>query len=148
MSNPIVNSDIFTATDNVIADIVKFQNAKDALGDLKDSIKARLDDEIQRSGVPIAEALKSLRKELVTAGIDRRRVSETLIALGFKVKESPKPAKDEEGEDKETSAKEEKAAKLAPVIEALKELAKEQAGEDAISALRRAWLSLQAELKA
>jgi hypothetical protein len=55
------------------------------------------------------------------------------VALGIR----QRAGKDKDKDDKDTS--------LDGIIAALKDLAKEQAGEKAISALRRAYLSLQAE---
>lgn len=67
-----------------------------------------------------------------------KRASEILCALGIR----------QRAEKAKSEASEELAEELAPVIEALKSLAREQAGDNAISALRRAYLSLQGETKA
>lgn len=129
---------LFTPTNDVIADIVTYTNAKDAAADFKTSIKARLDAEIQASELPVKEAVKALRAAMIEAGIDKRRVSEVLIDLGFKDEAKSKAAKAAKEEKAEAEAEE-----LAPIIAELIALAETKAGEKAVKALRRAYLSAQ-----
>ena len=67
-----------------------------------------------------------------------KRASEILCALG--IRQRAEKTKSESADDL--------AEELAPVIEALKALAKEKAADKAVNALRRAYLSLQGENKA
>ena len=128
---------IFSPSNDVLADVVRFTNTKDSLNDFRDSIKARLDSEIQASKVPVAEAVKDLRKNMINAGIDKRRASEVLLDLGFRERAAAKST------SAKATKKDDLAAKLAPVIAKLIALADAELGndEEAISALRRAYLT-------
>ena len=145
-SDKAIVAEAFSATADVIADVIKFVNVADATADLKDSIKARLDAEIQGSKIPQAEAVLSLRETLITAGIDRRRASEVLVLLGYKIVSSASKAADAAKSAKADALK----AKLAPTIDKLIELATSEttSEEEAVSALRRAHLSLAARIAA
>jgi hypothetical protein len=129
-------NEIFPATNDLIEDIKRYDLCKQGLSVLRDSIAARIRDIIANSGVPQKAALADLTKQLVAAGVDRRRVSEILKDLGFVQRQASK---------KTAGKKAEKDAALLPVIEELVKIAQERAGEDAISALRRAYLTLQAK---
>jgi hypothetical protein len=65
-------------------------------------------------------------------GIDRRRVSEALLEFGFRARAK-------------SAAKVDKSEELKDVIASLIARAQELAGDDAVVALRRAYLSLQAK---
>ena len=137
-------SSLFTPSGDVIADIVKFVNVKDASNDLRDSIKASLDSEIKNSKSTISEALESLRGVLIEAGIDKRRVSEVFTDLGFKDATKKTVKADEAKAAKAEALK----AKLQPIIDELVALAlsRTESPAEAISALRRAHLTLQGRI--
>jgi hypothetical protein len=76
-------------------------------------------------------AAKVIREDLIGKhGLAKQRVSELLLEFGLRTRAAAKKT-------------DELAAELAPVIEALIALANDQAGENAVSALRRAYLSAQ-----
>lgn len=115
--------EVITSLANIIAPVVRIKaelvkavetlTQSPAFKDLKPKEKAAL--------------AKPLRKELIeTHKLDKRRVSETLIELGIKAKESPKKDKKKELD----------AAKLAQLIA----LSDELFSEDSSIALRRAYL--------
>ena len=134
-------SSLFVASGDVVADVIKFVNIKDASNDLRDSIKARLDNEIQTAKIPVSEALESLRSVLIDAGVDKRRVSEVFTDLGFK-DSSKKTVKADAAKAAKAEALK---AKLQPTIDKLIALAIAETDDTAmaISALRRAHLTLQ-----
>ena len=84
-----------------------------------------------------AKQLAEVLKAALTGAVNspEKRASEILVALG--IRQRAEKAKDEAAD-----------ASLQAVIDALKALATEQAGEKAIAALRRAYLSLSGEAKA
>lgn len=129
---------IFADTHDVVADVVKYAGLSSGLAALRESIAARIKHVIAESGVATADALKDLKKQVVEAGLDPRRASEVFIELGFRER-TPKA---------ESESKKEKDAKLAPIIEKLIALAESEAGEDAVSALRRAYLTKQSKAAA
>ena len=110
---------------------------------LGDALKAEFAAILATTGVKEAVAAKQLAASLATAleGVVKspaKRASEILCALGIR----QRAEKDKEEGDDELSKE------LAPIIEALKALAKEKAADKAVNALRRAYLSLQGENKA
>jgi hypothetical protein len=110
---------------------------------LGETLKAEFAAILSSTGVKEAVAAKQLAASLATAleGVVKspaKRASEILCALG--IRQRAEKAKDEESD--------ELSKELAPVIEALKALAKEKAADKAVNALRRAYLSLQGENKA
>lgn len=112
--------------------------SRDALGG---TLKAEFATILATTGATEAVAAKQLSASLASAldGVvssPSKRASEILVALGIRQRAAKTKSEDKDGG---------KDADLTDIIEALKELAKEQAGEKAISALRRAYLSLQAE---
>lgn len=136
-SSSILNAAIaeLATPKHLIADILTYSDFSKGTATLAESIKAEVRELVQRSGVPASSAYKALKAEAIVAGLDPRRASEVFIELGFRERAAKKTA----------ASKKEKDETLAPIIEALKALAKEKAGENAISALRRAYLSLQSE---
>jgi hypothetical protein len=152
MSNLIANlRSVLSFTEDVITDIVTFAVTQSNLASLKDAIKARITNEIAESGADRKAAIKDLKAQVKAALVEayladgknekqakaesERRASEAFVALGLR----------ERAEKSESKSKKEKDEKLAPVIEKLIALAEAEAGEDAVSALRRAWLSKQAK---
>ena len=136
MSN-IINTTIaeLAVPQHLVADIVRYSDFSSATTSLKESIRAEAAALIAASKIPAAQVYKALKAEAIVDGLDPRRASEVFIELGFR----ERPAK------ATSASKKEKDAALAPIIEALKQLAKEKAGDNAIAALRRAYLSLQSE---
>lgn len=127
----------FNDSEDVVADIVHYSRLSSNLATLRDSIKARVSNVIAESGVKQAQALKDLKQQVIAAGVNPRRASEVFIELGFRER------------TKQTSkSKIEKDERLNPVIEKLIALAEAEAGEDAVSALRRAYLTKQAKANA
>jgi hypothetical protein len=113
--------------------VVGYAQDKGKLAALKAEIKAEL--EAILGTVPAKQqkgAIKELRAALVAGGISKQDVSVILLDLGIRERAAAK-----KGEDL--------AEELADAIEALKALATEAAGEKAVIALRRAYLSLQAK---
>ena len=131
----------FTFTGSLVADIVNFVNLGNKLETLRASIAAALTAEIKASGVSIAQAAKALRAELKAAGVSKQDASKALLSLGIRERAA-------------SASKTEEAEKLAealkPVIEAMKEAAKNGTSDtaEAVAALHRAHLSLAAEIKA
>jgi hypothetical protein len=132
-TNPAV--ELFQDSHDVVADVVKYARLSSGLASLRESIAARIKDVIAASGVATAKALKDLKTQVIEAGLDPRRASEVFIELGFR----------ERAEKAESESKKERDEKLAPVIEKLIALAKNEAGDDAGRALRRAYLTLNSE---
>jgi len=127
----------FLPSEDVIADVVRYVNTADGQTDLKLSIKARLDEAITASGIDPIQAVAKIRETLVEAGIDKRRVSEVLIDLGFRSRRASAAASEKADA---------LAAELADLVETLVALAEGAYPEEpkkAISALRRAHLKLQ-----
>lgn len=152
MSNIIANlRSVLSFTEDVITDIATFAVAQSNLVALKDAIKARINAEITESGANRKAAIKDLKAQVKAALVEayladgknekqakaesERRASDAFVALGLR----------ERAEKSESKSKKEKDEKLAPVIAKLIALAEAEAGEDAVSALRRAWLSKQAK---
>jgi hypothetical protein len=107
------------------------------------ALKKEFAEILKVEGVTEPQAAKQLSAALKHAlsGVVNspdKRASEILCALGIR----------QRAEKTKSEASEELAEELAPVIEALKALAKEQAADKAVNALRRAYLSLQGENKA
>ena len=107
------------------------------------AIKAEFAAILKAEGVTEAKAAKQLAAVLKDAltgvvGSPEKRASEILVALGIR----------QRAEKSKSESAEELSAELAPIIESLKALAKEQAGDKAVNALRRAYLSLQGEANA
>jgi hypothetical protein len=138
MSNTEITPAVFQDSNDVVADVVQYARLSSGLASLRESIAARIKDVIAASGVETAKALKDLKTQVVAAGLDPRRASEVFIELGFRER-APKA---------ESASKAEKDTKLAPVIEKLIALAEAEAGDDAVSALRRAYLAKQAKAAA
>jgi len=118
----------------------QLSSKREALGD---TLKAEFAAILATENVKEAVAAKQLAASLATAleGVVKspaKRASEILCALG--IRQRAEKTKDEESD--------ELSKELAPVIEALKALAKEKAADKAVNALRRAYLSLQGENKA
>ena len=142
---------IFADSANLVSDIVRFGDLKDGLSALAQSIVDRVNSEISASGVSRREALADLRDHVKSAIREERpekpesyavkRASELLLSLGLRER-----AASDKGKEKS----EERAARLAPLVEKLVAIAKTEAADagDAVSALRRAYLTVQGELKA
>ena len=121
-----------------VAKCVQYATISQTREELGAALKTEFAAILASTGVKEAVAAKQLAASLATAleGVvshPAKRASEILVALGIR----QRAGKDKDKDDKDTS--------LDGIIAALKDLAKEQAGEKAISALRRAYLSLQAE---
>jgi hypothetical protein len=121
-----------------VAKCVEYATISQSRDQLGATLKADFAAILASTGTKEAVAAKQLAASLATAleGVvshPAKRASEILVALGIR----QRAGKDKDKDDKDTS--------LDGIIAALKDLAKEQAGEKAISALRRAYLSLQAE---
>ena len=135
------NNNSFTFTGSLVSDIVNFVGLGTKLEALRASIAAALAAEIKASGATVAQAAKVLRAELKGAGVSKQDASKALVALGIRERAA-------------SAGKTEEAEKLAealkPVIEALKEAAKNGTSDiaEAVAVLRRAHLSLAAEIKA
>lgn len=132
-----VADNIFMPSNDPIADVVRWVNITDAAEDLRGSIETRLREYIKGANVPVADAIKDLRGQMKAAGIDKRRVSEVLIKLGFRERAASKAATD--------SAKE-KSERLAPIVDELVRKAEELCAgdlEDMVASLRRAFLKAQ-----
>ena len=104
------------------------------------ALKKEFAEILKVEGVTEAQAAKQLSAALKHAlsGVVNspdKRASEILVALGIR----------QRAEKAKSESSEELAKELAPVIEALVNLAQEKAGEKAVSALRRAFLTLQAK---
>lgn len=107
------------------------------------ALKKEFAEILKVEGVKEAQAAKQLSaalKHALTGVVNSpdKRASEILVALGIR----------QRAEKAKSESAEELSKGLEPVIEALKALAREQAGDKAVNALRRAYLSLQGENKA
>ena len=132
------SSNNFNPSRDIVTDIVRYGNSRDGLKDLAASIKARFEKETE--GKDESECIAALKESLAAEGLDRRRISETLLSIGIRQRNASEKA----------SAKADALAeKLADIIDQLKELAKANTDseKEAISALRRAHLSLSGEVK-
>ncbi len=121
-----------------VAKCVQYAVASQTRETLAASLKAEFSAILANTGSKEAVAAKQLAASLKVAlqGVvshPDKRSSEILVAVGIR----------QRGAKAESESKKEKDASLAPVIEALVALATEKAGEDAVSALRRAYLTLQ-----
>lgn len=143
MKKAIVSIAQFAITNGVnapfLSKCVEFATISQSREKLGESLKAEFASILASTGSTEAVAAKQLSASLASAleGVvssPSKRASEILVALGIRQR-APKAKSEDDNKD----------ADLADIIEQLKELAKEQAGDKAISALRRAYLSLQAE---
>ena len=110
------------------------------LDQLGADLKAEFSSILASTGTKEAVAAKQLAASLKVAlqGVvshPDKRASDILVALGIRQRAAKT----------EADSKKEKDAALAPVIEALVALAQDKAGDNAVSALRRAYLTLQAK---
>ena len=126
-----------------VADCVEYAQLSGKREVLGATLKTKFAAILATENVKEAVAAKQLAASLADAleGVVKspaKRASEILCALGIRQRAEKEK---EEGDD-------ELSKELAPIIEALKALAKEQAADKAVSALRRAYLSLQGENKA
>ena len=131
-------SNLFAPSLDLVDDIVRYAGLSSGLANLRDCIKQQIDEIIAESGAERSKALKDLKQQVIEAGVDPRRASEVFIELGFRERAKKRTAK----------SKAEKDERLNPVIEKLIELAEREAGDEATTALRRAWLSKQAKAQA
>ena len=144
MKNIIAQFSIVNGTNSsFVAKCVEFAQLSSKREVLGDTLKAEFAAILATENVKEAVAAKQLAASLATAleGVVKspaKRASEILVALG--IRQRAEKTKSESADDL--------AEELAPVIEALKALAKEQAADKAVNALRRAYLSLQGENKA
>jgi hypothetical protein len=123
-----------------VAKCVEFATLSQSRETLAASLKTEFAAILAATGTKEAVAAKQLSASLKVAleGVvshPDKRASEILVAVGIR----------QRAEKATSKSKQEKDAALAPVIEALVALAQEKAGEDAVSALRRAYLTLQAK---
>lgn len=130
----IINN-LFNPSTCLVSDIVRYAGLSSGLANLRDCIKQQIDNEIAASGVDRRTALADLKKQVVESGLDPRRASEVFIELGFR----------ERAKKSTSKGKVEKDEKLAPVIAKLIALADAEAGDDAVAALRRAYLTKQGQ---
>jgi hypothetical protein len=121
----------------LVAEVVAYVVAKDKVTASREDLRRRIKVAIATSGTTPAAAAKQLRAALVAGGIDRRRVSEVLLDLG--VRERAASTRARAAND---------AADLADAIAALVAHATELAGDKAVSALRRAYLSAKGRAEA
>ena len=126
-----------------VAKCVSFAQISQNREELAATLKSEFAQILSVEGVTEAQAAKQLSaalKEALTGVVKSpdKRASEILCALG--IRQRAEKTKSESADDL--------AEELAPVIEALKALAKEKAADKAVNALRRAYLSLQGENKA
>ena len=123
-----------------VAKCVEFATLSQSREALASALKAEFSAILASTGTKEAVAAKQLAASLKVAlqGVvshPDKRASEILVAVGIR----------QRGAKAESKGKKEKDAALAPVIAALVALAQEKAGDDAVSALRRAYLTLQAK---
>lgn len=121
-----------------VAKCVEYATLSQSRDQLASELRLQFKAILSTTGAKEAVAAKQLASSLATAleGVvshPAKRASEILVALGIRQRAAKVKAEDD------------KDASLDSIIAQLKALAKEQAGEKAISALRRAYLSLQAE---
>jgi hypothetical protein len=123
-----------------VSKCVEFATISQSREQLAAILKAEFAAILSSTGVTEAVAAKQLAASLATAldGVvssPAKRASEILVAIGIR----------QRGAKAKSEGAEQEAKELAATIEALVNLAKEQAGEKAVKALRRAYLSVQAE---
>lgn len=126
-----------------VAKCVEYATISQSRENLGAALKAEFSAILATTGAKEAVAAKQLAASLATAlqGVvshPDKRASEILVALGIRQRAAKA----------EAASKSEKDATLAPVIEALVALAQDKAGDNAVSALRRAYLTLQAKANA
>jgi len=131
--NIITIANVLADSNDIVADIVKYSEAKGALAVLRDSIKARLQDLASNAGVTLADAAKPLRAALVAEGMDKRRVSEVLLDLGIRERVAVKNEK----RAAQSSQLDKEAEKLAQAIRKGHKL------DEAIAIARRAYILLR-----
>lgn len=136
--NSIISiTNILADSNDIVADIVKYSEAKGALATLRDSIKARLQDLASNAGVTLADAVAPLRAALIAEGIDKRRVSDVLLDLGIRAKAPKTGGKKSEKRAAQSSRFDKEAMKLAQSIRKGHKLA------DAVAIARRAYIILR-----
>lgn len=126
-----------------VSKCVEYATISQSRENLGAALKAEFSAILASTGTKEAVAAKQLAASLKVAlqGVvshPDKRASEILVALGIRQRATKA----------EAASKSEKDASLAPVIEALVALATEKAGDNAVSALRRAYLTLQAKANA
>lgn len=126
-----------------VAKCVEYATISQSRETLGAALKAEFSAILASTGAKEAVAAKQLAASLKVAlqGVvshPDKRASEILVALGIRQRAAKT----------EADSKKEKDAALAPVIEALVALAQDKAGDNAVSALRRAYLTLQAKANA
>lgn len=137
MSNSInstINSTIpADITGDIVVDILCYAGVKAATETYRASVAASVADVLKNSKVPAAQAIKALRAELVAGGLPKQRVSEVLLDLGIRERAASK---------KTTGKNADKKAALQPLVDELVSLASAKGGADAVSVLRRAYMTL------
>lgn len=126
-----------------VAKCVEYATISQSRDQLASELRLQFKAILSTTGVKEAVAAKQLAASLKVAlqGVvshPDKRASEILVALGIRQRAAKA----------EADSKKEKDAALAPVIEALVALAQDKAGDNAVSALRRAYLTLQAKANA
>lgn len=126
-----------------VAKCVEYATISQSRENLGAALKSEFSAILATTGAKEAVAAKQLAASLKVAlqGVvshPDKRASEILVALGIRQRAAKT----------EADSKKEKDAALAPVIEALVALAQDKAGDNAVSALRRAYLTLQAKANA
>lgn len=126
-----------------VAKCVEYATISQSRENLGAALKSEFSAILATTGAKEAVAAKQLAASLKVAlqGVvshPDKRASEILVALGIRQRAAKA----------EAASKSEKDAALAPVIEALVALAQDKAGDNAVSALRRAYLTLQAKANA
>ena len=126
-----------------VAKCVEYATISQSRENLGAALKSEFSAILATTGAKEAVAAKQLAASLKVAlqGVvshPDKRASEILVALGIRQRAAKA----------EAASKSEKDATLAPVIEALVALAQDKAGDNAVSALRRAYLTLQAKANA
>lgn len=118
----------------IAADVTAFLLAKDGLATATDKAISSVKEAMatmKDNGLTLKKALKALRAGLVASGVDKRRVSEALLSLGFRERAATAPKAPDEALD--------------AIVARLLETAKEMAQDKVVAALRRAYLKAQAE---
>jgi hypothetical protein len=129
IENITVPADI---TGDVVADVIAYAKTEGALESYRASVAASVKNAIEASKVPAKQAVEDLRAQLVAGGLAKQRASEILRKLGFAARKS----------SKKNGKKQAEKAALQPVVDALVALANDKAGADAVSVLRRAYMTL------
>jgi hypothetical protein len=130
IENITVPADI---TGDVVADVIAYAKTEGALESYRASVAASVKNAIEASKVPAKQAVEDLRAQLVAGGLAKQRASEILRKLGFAARKSSK---------KTTGKNADKKAALQPLVEELVQLASTKGGADAVSVLRRAYMTL------